>query len=118
MVLAACGGEDGSDGARPDVGCQRATSLPVESVDGGIAVAARDDRFDPSCIELHEPGNVTLVVRNAGGHPHDLTLPGGEHVSVDAGQVGFLQVAIGPNGITFVCTIHPGMEGEIRVAST
>ena len=117
-MLASCSGGDGNAGAPPDVECQHAKSLAVESVDGGIAVAARDDRFDPSCIELDAPGNVTLVVRNAGGHPHDLTLPRGDHVSVDAGQVGFLDVAIGIDGTTFVCTIHSGMDGEIRVAST
>ena len=118
MLLAACGGAGGSNAAQPHVGCQQATSLAVESVDDGLAIAARDDRFDPSCIELDHPGTITLVLRNAGGHPHDLTLPGGEHVSVDAGQVGFLEVAIGPAGVTFACTIHAGMEGEIRVAST
>lgn len=117
MVLAACGGEVGSDAARPDTGCQAAASLAVESVDGGLGIAARDDRFDPSCIELGEPSTVTLVVRNAGGHPHDLTLSGGEHVSVDAGQVGFLDVVVGPDGLRFVCTIHPGMDGTIRVSS-
>ena len=58
---------------------------------------------------------MTLVVRNAGGHPHDLTLPDGGHVSVDAGQVGFLTTTVGRNGVEFVCTIHPGMAGELRV---
>ena len=116
MLLTACGDARGGNAARGETNCRPTTSLAVESVEEGFAIAARDDRFDPPCIELDRPGTITLVVRNAGRHPHDLTLPGGTHVSVDAGQVGFLDVVIGPSGVDFVCTIHPGMEGEIRVS--
>ena len=83
-------------------------------VDGtAIAVAAADDRFEPSCIEV-ERGAVTIVVRNEGRHPHNLTLPDGASVAVDAGQVAFLDVAVPDEGIRYTCTIHPGMDGELK----
>jgi plastocyanin len=79
-----------------------------------IAIAARDDWFEPSCVDVPSDATVTLVVRNAGRHPHNLTLADGAAVAVDAGQVAFLNTAISGDAVPFVCTIHPGMEGELR----
>lgn len=80
-------------------------------------MVARDDRFDPACLEVPARSSVTLVVRNGGHHPHNLTLsgPGPDHVSVDAGQVAFLPVSVGTADVAFRCTIHPGMRGVLRV---
>jgi plastocyanin len=80
-------------------------------------VVARDDRFDPSCIEVAPGSTVTLVVRNAGHHPHNLTLADGSraHVAVDAGQAGFVTATVGSADVAFSCTIHRGMRGIVRV---
>lgn len=117
-ALASCAKSDDSGEAR---GCVAAEELvsPVEpSGESRIAIAleAADDRFVPRCIELSPGGEATFVVRNSGNHPHNVTLPDDERVSVDAGQVAFLPVALDDLPLRFVCTIHPGMEGEIRAA--
>jgi plastocyanin len=78
-----------------------------------VTVTAHDDHFAPVCIEGNADQVLTLVVRNAGRHPHNLTLETGESVSVDSGQAAFITAAVGPSGATYVCTIHPGMEGRI-----
>ena len=83
--------------------------------ENAIAVAAVDDRFEPACIVVDVPGAITLVVRNAGRHPHNLTMAGGDRVSVDAGQVAILTTSVAEGGARYTCTIHEGMDGELRV---
>ncbi|MGH9223367.1 MAG: cupredoxin domain-containing protein [Acidimicrobiales bacterium] len=78
-------------------------------------MTALDDRFAPECIEGAADQMLTLVVRNAGRHPHNLTLETGESVSVDSGQAAFITARVGGNGARYSCTIHPGMEGRIVV---
>jgi plastocyanin len=95
----------------------RAPTPPVGAAVVAIAVDAADDHFEPGCIVVAEGGEGTLVVRNSGRHPHNLTLPGGLRVGVDSGQVAFLNVPLTDLPQRFVCTIHPGMEGEIRAAA-
>ena len=77
-----------------------------------IAIAAVDDRFEPGCVEV-ERGPMTILVRNDGRHPHNLTLPDGDSVAVDAGQVGILDIVVADDGLRYTCTIHPGMDGEL-----
>src|SRR5918998_6135253 len=82
MVLSACGADTGS------------SSAPCLVAPGGegqsLTVTARDDRFDPECIDAARQGEITLVVRNDGRHPHNLTLESGDSVSVDSAQVAFI----------------------------
>lgn len=113
--LAACGG---SSASTDDATCVDAATLAADGIRGGLAVAARDDRFDPACITT-DASQVTIVLRNEGGHPHNLQLDDGRRISVDAGQVAVLDdVEVTVGGTTFVCTLHPGMTGELVRAST
>ena len=114
LVAAGCGA---GDAATPGAGCTPAEDVTVHlGTDGGtaIAVAAADDRFVPSCIELPAPGDVTLVVRNDGRHPHNATI-GDAGVAVDAAQVAFLETEVAAGGAELVCTIHPGMTAQLVV---
>jgi plastocyanin len=104
-LLSACGG-DTAGSAAPCLRVERGQSLTV---------TARDDRFDPACIDAAGEGEISLVVRNDGRHPHNLTLADGESVSVDSTQVAFITARVGSEGVDYVCTIHPGMRGRIRV---
>lgn len=117
LIAAGCAG--GDQGARGSASCVNARHAAADigstSTRTTLAIATHDDRFEPACIELDAVGPVTLVVRNIGRHPHNLTLEEGPSVSVDAGQVGLLELDIGDGRTPYVCTIHPGMDGEIRV---
>lgn len=111
MVLATgCGGGSASV---DHAACVDAATLAAEGIANGLAVAARDDRFDPVCVTTSK-SQVTIVLRNEGGHPHNLQLEDGRRISVDAGQVAVLDdVDIPAGGVTYVCTLHPGMTGEL-----
>ena len=117
IAAAACGGGASTPAA---TSCVRssAVSADVRRSDAttAVAIAARDDRFEPDCIELDAPGPVTIVLRNEGRHPHNLILSARDRVAVDAGQVAILEAVVESTGMQFTCTIHPGMDGEIRVA--
>ena len=114
-VVAAAGCGAGPE--RSAAPCVAAADVVADSGLGAtgtaIAMAAVDDRFEPGCIEV-ERGLVTIVVRNEGRHPHNLTMPDGASVSVDAGQVALLDTAVTAGGVRYTCTIHPGMDGELR----
>lgn len=78
-----------------------------------IALAALDDRFAPPCVDV-PAGPVTLVIRNEGHHPHNVTTADGGSVAVDAGQVAILELSV-ESDMPYTCTIHPGMKGELRI---
>jgi len=90
---------------------------PSATADAPISIAALDDVFAPACVEVRAGDVITIVVRNAGAHPHNLTLPDDTAVSVDAGQVAFINASIGATGLRFVCTLHEQMTGELRVVA-
>ena len=120
LVTAGCGAGSGDGAERAVRACVAASDVTADigpaAAGNAIAIAAVDDRFDPACVELAEAGPVTLVVRNDGRHPHNLTLPDGGAVSVDAGQVAILATTVPAGGVRYTCTIHPGMDGELRAA--
>lgn len=115
LLLVGCGGEDAPP---PDQACAAAgdvtAAVGTSAVATAVAIAAVDDRFEPRCIEV-EPGQLTIVVRNDGRHPHNLALPDGASVAVDAGQVAILEATVPDAGLRYTCTIHPGMDGELKV---
>lgn len=51
-----------------------------------MTVTAPDDQFAPACIQGAAEDVLTLVVRNACRHPHNLTLDTGDSVSVDSAR--------------------------------
>jgi hypothetical protein len=109
-AVTGCGSTSGpASGARPTA-C--APARPAATA----TVVARDDFFDPVCLDV-PPGSVTLVVRNEGLHPHNHTRvdEAHAHVAVDAGQAGFVTATVGSSDVAFSCTIHPDMRGVLRV---
>jgi plastocyanin len=117
VVLVGCGNQN--DEARHASACvaaaETAADLGQEVTGVSVAIAALDDRFEPACIEVDQPGRLNIVVRNDGRHPHNLTVDEGSAAAVDAGQVAILGIQVSDAGVRYVCTIHPGMVGEIRV---
>lgn len=117
LTAAACAGEPNATASASDAGCVPASEVTAAIDHPGVtlAIATEDDRFVPSCVTLDSPGDVTLVVRNAGTHPHDITVPGQGGALIDRGQVAFVDVSVGDDGLTFTCELHPGMAGRLEV---
>jgi plastocyanin len=112
IVVAGCGGDDdGGDSGSPDTKEQ-----PAPAAEGGSAeVSMKDIKFNPSEVTVKAGDTVTWT--NDDGVGHDVT---GD--SFKSGDPGALE-----NGDTFehtfdkagsfdyVCTVHPGMKGTVKV---
>jgi plastocyanin len=104
--LAACGGGGDSTPA--------AAQAPA-SGGGGAKVAVQDNTFTPGDIKVKSGDTVTFT--NDGGVTHTVTATDG--ADFDSGPLApgktFSFVAAGHGKISYVCTIHPGMQGTITV---
>jgi plastocyanin len=117
-LVATAGCSGGGGGGVGDATTAAATTCVGVGSPGSATITARDDHFDPAWVGAAPGSTVRLVVRNAGHHPHNLTLGDGSgaHVAVDRGQAAFLTAVVGTTDTAFTCTIHPGMRGVLRVA--
>jgi plastocyanin len=120
LVVGGCGGDDDDDG-----GAQK-SEQPAESggggdkqsgggAGGGTQVVMQGIKFDPASVTVSAGDTVTWTNEDSVGH--DVTGDG-----FKSGDPGGLQ-----NGDTFehtfdkagtfdyVCTVHPGMEGSVKV---
>jgi plastocyanin len=100
--LAACGG-----GGSTPAAAQAAT--------GTTKVSVQDNTFKPGAIKVKAGDTVTFT--NDGGVAHTVTATDG--ADFDSGTLApgktFKVVTSGPGTISYVCTIHPGMQGTIEV---
>jgi plastocyanin len=101
--LAACGGGDSAPAA---------AQAPAA---GGTKVSVQDNTFKPGDIKVKSGDTVTFT--NDGGVAHTVTATDG--ADFDSGTLApgktFSVVASGHGKISYVCTIHPGMQGTIEV---
>lgn len=109
-MLASCGR------AEPAAGDVR----PGAAEGDAVEVVAVDDDFEPRLLEVEVAGEVTVEVRNNGNRDHnlvieDLDLSTG---TIEPGEVVTATFAAPDGPVTFVCTFHPGMDGEIRLATS
>jgi plastocyanin len=101
--LAACGGGDSTPAA---------AKAPAA---GGTKVSVQDNTFKPGDIKVKSGDTVTFT--NDGAVAHTVTATDG--ADFDSGTLSpgktFSVVASGHGKISYVCTIHPGMQGTITV---
>ena len=117
LLIAGCGASPGaSDRGSP------ATTAGEVTV--SVATAAGDDRrFLPAAIAVQAGARVRLVFRNESAESHNLSFTGALEpirtaTIMDPGQEEWLSfVAPDPGVYAFVCTVHLGMTGELRVSA-
>jgi plastocyanin len=100
--LAACGGDDTS-------------AAPSAAKSGGTTVSAQDNSFSPGTLRVQVGDTVTFT--NDGGVDHTVTATSG--AKFDSGSLApgatFKFTAEKAGTVSYVCTIHPGMQGTIEV---
>jgi plastocyanin len=113
LLLAACG----SAGPSASVSCR-------EAVDGLLTITVENLAFDTACIVLpaDEPATIRLV--NDDSQPHNLAIytdsskgtPLFEGEIIDGGETIDYELDPLPAGSSyFDCTVHPEMNGSVRV---
>ena len=92
-----------------------AFATQAQAIDHLVHVGGAGLVFTPSNIEALVGDTVTFT--NDGGVPHTVTATDG--ADFDSGTLApgktFSFVAAGHGKISYVCTIHPGMQGTIEV---
>lgn len=122
LALAACGG--GGSGAASGGGGPNRSSGTVAAqgpADAQTATVAgtRKLTFSPSTVTARA-GTVELTLSNSDGVPHDLQFSDasvGKDIPVTAtGSSTGTYTFAKPGTYTFVCTLHPGMQGKVVVS--
>ena len=114
-VLAACGGggdeETGGGGAVTAEGAPDAQQPTV--------VGNAEHAFVPSTVEA-VPGTLELTMEIEGGVPHNLVFDdeevGADIALISEGSAAGTYTFSSPGTYDFVCTLHPGMDGEVVVS--
>ncbi len=113
LALTACGGSPGGGGTGNGGG--GGTTLTVGTDTGS------ELEFDPTTISAPANTPVQLIFNNqSDSQPHNLVFQEGiEAKTADVVQPGQSQTISfttpGAGSYTYVCTIHPGMEGTLTV---
>lgn len=98
------------------------TPSPADGTLGAIEVRAFDLGFDPSALEVAEPGRYRVALHNDGAIFHDLVFDDGTVLEADPGQTVEAEVIIPATGQAFICSVPghsaAGMAGVVRVAGS
>jgi plastocyanin len=129
LVAIGCGGDDNSDSGSGGGGGGGNADQPAPTAEdnggasagggggtgGGTQVTMKDIKFNPGSVTVKPGGKVTWTNDDSVGH--DVTSdtfnsggPGG----IDSGST-FSHVFKKAGTYKYVCTVHPGMEGTVKV---
>jgi plastocyanin len=109
LTLTACGG------APPAAGDVHAGAADGEAIE----IVTVDNDFKPAALELEPGTDVTIEVTNAGDRPHNLVIDEIDLSTgtLESGDVVTATFTVPDQDVTFVCSFHPGMTGEIQVST-
>ena len=122
LVVAGCGGDDDDDGGG---GAAETTEQPAEDTAGGEDVAGMTEvgmkgiKFDPAEVTVKAGG--TVMWTNNESIPHDVTKEDGPGPDFSSGNGNmkegdtYKQTFKEAGEISYVCTVHPNMKGNVTV---
>lgn len=120
VLLTSCGGGGGAGGAGG--GSDAGTSIDATgAADAQTVTVESNDKleFEPATVRA-KVGTLTLIHRNAGQIPHNLTFEDdalGATETIAGGKEESLTVTFSaPGTYDFVCTIHSGQTGKVVVS--
>jgi plastocyanin len=127
VVAAGCGGGGDDDGDSGNGGgnapAAEEPAAPTAEDDGGgsggtgpgTQVSMKDIKFNPGTVTIKAGGKVTWTNDDSVGH--DVTADGFESGSpggIDGGST-FSHTFKKPGTYAYVCSVHPGMKGTVKV---
>jgi len=106
LLVAGCGSDSGGG-----------SSQPVTAASGDVAITIKNIQFDPKTIAVKVGQKITWT--NEDGIAHNVTAQEGADFKSDDLNKGqtFSFTPEKAGTIKYVCTIHPGQNGEITVES-
>jgi plastocyanin len=108
LLVAGCGSSDDKSGGG-------GSAAPASSSSGAVAVSIKNIQFDPKTVTVKV--GQTIQWTNDDGIAHNVTAKEGADFKSDNLNKGdtFDFKADKAGTIKYVCTIHPGQNGEITV---
>ena len=130
VVAAGCGGGDDDNGDSGNGGgnapAAEEPAAPTAEDDGGgsgsggtgpgTQVSMKDIKFNPGTVTIKPGGKVTWTNDDSVGH--DVTaddFESGSPGGIDGGST-FSHTFKKPGTYNYVCSVHPGMKGSVKVA--
>ena len=113
LLLAGCGGADDSG----PTAREREETAPAQAPNAPGVVAMKDVEFVPARLEIKVGDKVTW--RNDEALDHNVVAEQGARFRSRAFGQGntYTFTAKKPGTIDYVCTLHPGMEGQLVVTA-
>ncbi|HJT63623.1 MAG TPA: hypothetical protein VJ839_02515, partial [Candidatus Limnocylindria bacterium] len=109
-VIVAAGSELGAPEASPGA------SAGEGGIAGEIAISAFDLGFEPSTVDVPEPGTYTVHFTNDGALVHDVTFDGQPTQVAEPGEMVTFEVTIPEGGTTFLCSVPGHADGGMTGA--
>lgn len=115
LAVAGCGGDDDEGGQAPAPAQTAPATTPAEGAGEAVEVEMRNIAFDPEDVTVKV--GQTIRWENYDSVDHNAVATEGEDFKSDnfgkGGEYEFTAEKAGT--ITYVCTLHPGMDGTITV---
>jgi plastocyanin len=127
IVAAGCGGGDDDNGdsgnGGGDAPAAEKPAAPTAEDDGGgsggtgpgTQVSMKDIKFNPGTVTIKAGGKVTWTNDDSVGH--DVTaddFESGSPGGIEGGST-FSHIFKKPGTYAYVCSVHPGMKGSVKV---
>ena len=123
LILAAWAFSGGTPGARvteqprSSLVAAGGSSRSGEAI-GELRFTAFDLGFEPSRVEVVEPGRYAVTFTNDGALLHNISFADGTVIEAEAGQSATGEVIVPAEGLPYVCSIPGHAEGGMRGAVT
>src|SRR5688500_13767334 len=112
VVVTACGGGDGGTGPGPN---PNPNPNPQTCTSTSPSITVNNNNFTPSCTRV-APGTTVTWTWASGGTAHNVTFQSGAN-SGDRTSGDFQRAFPTAGTFDYSCTLHAGMDGEIRVVA-
>jgi nitrite reductase (NO-forming) len=121
VIAAALLGEPAAPNASAQGTPSAAASVPLSGeILDELTFRAFDLGFDPTSVEVEQPGRYSVTFVNDGQVLHNITFADGTVIEADAGKTATGEVTVPAEGLAYVCSIpghsDAGMKGAISVA--
>lgn len=115
LALAGCGGDDSSTTSGGSSGADTAATGPKTTADGGVEISMKGIAYVPKTVSVRVGQKITWV--NDDDVLHDVASTSGDEFKSKLFPKGesYSYTPTRAGTISYVCTIHPGMEGTLEV---
>jgi plastocyanin len=120
LVATGCGGDDDEDSGGGGGGEAKQTQPSGGAQAGTVEVRMKNTEFVPQSASVKKGGKVRWTNDDSVGH--DVTKEAGPGPQFKSGAAGgmnkgdtYEQTFTTPGEVTYVCTVHPGMKGNVTV---